>query len=291
MQNSVISYVSSAFDVYMLRDTLQQNVVNALVLLVALRVEDAPVATTLTPNSVYLGRSDKHGWCRMKLYSNIPAHDGNFPVQLIDYGDTELVTKDALRDLQTLSPILARMPGQAVRVFLARVPPSPSKTIITDLAAKKLREIAPPELSLMVRVLEINNNGIAVVELFERLEENGKLVAINATLETDETLYKSAAVFPEATLEADISQRLAAMPIPSRYNGLTVLVPEAEIPQVDTGRFKKPFNVRVFNISNPYHFYVQPLETSLLTQLEHRLKVFIVKHPIVEVALVMIGKF
>lgn len=54
-----------------------------------------------------------------------------------------------------------------------------------------------------------------------------------------------------------------------------VSVPEAEIPQVDTGRFKKSFDVRVFNISNPDHFYVQPLQTtSLLTQLEHRLKVF-----------------
>ena len=54
-----------------------------------------------------------------------------------------------------------------------------------------------------------------------------------------------------------------------------VLIPEAEIPPMDTGRFKKPFNVRVFNVSNPYHFYVQPLETvSALNSLEHRLKVF-----------------
>lgn len=202
----------------MLRDTPQQNAVHALVSLVALRAEDSPAPATLTANSVYLGRSEKHGWCRMRLYSNIPTHDGNVSVQLMDFGDTELVPGNTLRELQTLSPVLARLPDQAVRVFLARVPPSPSK-IFTEKAAKTLRQIAPPELSLMVRVLELNN-GVPVVELFERLE-SGKLVTINASLEMDESLYRSAdqssVVLPKPRIDSDISQRVAAMTLPTRY--------------------------------------------------------------------------
>lgn len=210
----------------MLRDTPQQNAVHALVSLVALRAEDSPTPAVLTANSVYLGRSEKHGWCRMRLYSNIPTHDGNVSVQLMDFGDTELVPGSTLRDLQALSPVLARLPDQAVRVLLARVPPSPSK-VFTEKAAKTLRQIAPPELSLMVRVLEFNN-GVPVVELFERLE-SGKLVTINASLEMDESLYRSVdqpsqSVLPKARLDSDISQRVAAMTLPSRYFVLNIHV-------------------------------------------------------------------
>ena len=53
-----------------------------------------------------------------------------------------------------------------------------------------------------------------------------------------------------------------------------VIVPEADIPPVDTGRFLKPFDVFVINVSNPGHFYVQPLQTfRVLGSLMHRLKV------------------
>lgn len=203
----------------MIRDTPQQNAVHALVSLVELRAENSPTPSVLTANSIYLGCSEKHGWCRMRLYSNIPTHDGNVSVQLMDFGDTELVPGNTLRDLQSLSPVLARMPDQAIRVLLARVPPSPSKTF-TEKAAKTLRQIAPPELSLMVRVLEFNN-GIPVVELFERLE-SGKLVTINASLEMDESLYRTTdqsaqSTLPKSRLDSDLTQRVATMALPTRY--------------------------------------------------------------------------
>lgn len=52
-------------------------------------------------------------------------------------------------------------------------------------------------------------------------------------------------------------------------------IPEADIPPVDNGRFLKHFDVHVFNVSNPDHFYVQPLQTmQQLGSLMHRLKVF-----------------
>ena len=214
MQNSSISYVSSACDVYMVCGTHQQNVVNALVSLLDLRAADGPIVTSLATNSIYLGRSEKHGWCRVKLHSTIPTHDGNVSVQLIDYGDIELVPRDSLRNLHKMSPLLTRLPNQAVLVSLARVPPSPTK-LFTDKAAKKLRKIAPPDLSLMGRVLEFKND-VPVVELFQRLD-SCKLVTINASLEMDETLYRSACESTsKSVLDVYISQRIAAMSSHSR---------------------------------------------------------------------------
>ena len=214
MQNSSISYVSSACDVYMVCGTPQQNVVNALVSLLDLRAADGPIVTSLATNSIYLGRSEKHGWCRVKLHSTIPTHDGNVSVQLIDYGDIELVPRDSLRNLQKMSPLLTRLPNQAVLVSLSRVPPSPNK-LFTDKAAKKLRKIAPPDLSLMGRVLEFKND-VPVVELFQRLD-SCKLVTINASLEMDETLYRSACESTsKSVLDVYISQRIAAMSSHSR---------------------------------------------------------------------------
>ena len=53
-----------------------------------------------------------------------------------------------------------------------------------------------------------------------------------------------------------------------------VLVPEAKIPAINNGQLRKPFEVRVVNVSNPYLFYVQPLETlTSLNSLERSLKV------------------
>lgn len=219
MQKTVISYVSSACDVYMLRETPQKNVIDCLILLLELRIEQSPPTPTLIADNLYLGRSEKHGWCRMRLYSSIPTHDGNVSVQLMDFGDTELVPGNTLRELHTLSTVLARIPDQAVRVFLARLPP-PSCSF-TDKAAKTLRDLTPHGLSLMVRVVEFRN-GIPVVELFERIEESGKLVTINAMMEMDETLYRSTdqashqSSLPLTRLDPDLTQRVAAMALPSR---------------------------------------------------------------------------
>lgn len=146
----------------MLRETPQKNAIDCLISLLELRIEQSPPLPTLTADHLYLGRSEKHGWCRMRLYSSIPTHDGNVSVQLMDFGDTELVPGNTLRELQSLSLVLSRLPDQAVRVFLARLPP-PSCSF-TEKAAKTLRELTPQGVSLMVRVVEFKN-GIPVVEL------------------------------------------------------------------------------------------------------------------------------
>ena len=207
-ENCTISYVSSAFDVYMVRDTPQRKVVQALVSLLDLRASDAPIVASLVPKSVYLGRSRKHGWCRMKLHSKIPTRVGIVSVRLLDYGDTELVPIDSLRDLQVMSPVLARIPDQAVLVLLNGVL-SPTK-LFTEKAARKLRKIAPPELSLVVRLLKFEND-VPVVELFERLDSD-KLVSVIASLEMDETLYRSA----ESPSKSNANVSLDDVPSPCR---------------------------------------------------------------------------
>ena len=141
--------------------------------------------------------------------------DGKLAVQLMDYGDIEFVCHEKLRALNSVSVTLAQLPPQAIRVALSRVPPSPTKTFKPE-AAKKLREMAPPDcrcvitrfftgllflliiinviliFSLIMRCvgMQAQNNGqlIPVVEIFERMP-SGLMAMINATIEMDESLY------------------------------------------------------------------------------------------------------
>ena len=206
--------------------------------MISLHIDNFAVEKNLAPGRMYLGRSVKHDWCRMALCGNI-SQDGSVAVQLLDFGEIEIVpgnflscnillesqviifllaslidsnilfirntfllskhhlglklrmniSGNTLRDMTTLSPVLARIPAQATRVRLSRVPPSPLLSF-TEKAAQRLREIAPPTSCLMMRVCEIQQlTGTPVVELYERLE-NQKLVYINASLEMDDSLFR-----------------------------------------------------------------------------------------------------
>ena len=70
----------------------------------------------------------------MQALSSFTTNDGKVPVQLMDFGDVELVSHEKLRALN--STTLAQLPPQAIRVVLSRVPPSPE-------AARKLRRMVP----------------------------------------------------------------------------------------------------------------------------------------------------
>lgn len=204
---------------------------------------------------------------------------------LMDHGDVDFVSIESLRLLTTFSTVLTKLPGQAVRVTLARVPPTSNKTF-TPQAAKKLREMAPPDSQLLLRVLETSRSGLPVVELFERLA-SGKVAMLNASLELDENLYKSSddrqKISPEEPLIkqlenhelVDLRQDLESMQVSgnrkssvssgvgSHSSGSTpsptpqhVVVSKAQLPLI-----KSNFDVKVFNVVDPTNFYIHPLKT------------------------------
>lgn len=213
-QKAVISYVSPSCDIYLLRDTPQQNAVDALVSLVAKRVDcEADAASDLSGKKLFLGLSEKRDWCRMRLCTI----DGKVRVQLVDFGDIEDVADKTLIDLETVSPVLARLPDQAIKVVLARVPPAGK--VFNERAVDVLRKIIPPEANVLARVVEIAGDGQAVVELFERLPD-GKMVTVNGSLELDETIFKPAEA-PVRKISAhskngDVTQRPGTRPPGSR---------------------------------------------------------------------------
>lgn len=217
----MISYVSPRCDIFLLRDTPQQNAVDALVSMVAMRVDDSPAAYDLIADNLYLGKSERHDWCRMRLLCSVATAEGKVVVQLVDFGDTEAVSSSTLRDLQVLSPVLAKIPGQAVKVVLARVPP-PGKTF-NEKAFEVLRNITPAEVNVLVRVIEFSSGGHPVVELFERLSD-GKIVTINGSLEMNDSIYKAIEISParaSPTLSSiprsgELSQRMGALSLSSR---------------------------------------------------------------------------
>lgn len=90
-----LSYVSSTGDLFILRDTPQQDVVEALVSMILLNLDNFPIEKNLAPGKMYLGRSAKHDWCRMALCGNI-SPDGSVAVQLLDFGEIEIVPGNSL---------------------------------------------------------------------------------------------------------------------------------------------------------------------------------------------------
>lgn len=121
---------------------------------------------------------------------------------MIDHGDMDSVS---VKSLRALEGVITQLPGQAVRVNLARVPPSSSKTFTTH-AAKKMRELLPPNLHLQLRVVDTLKSGLPVVELYQQCIDSSNATMVNASLQLDETLYnesteKSACVIPLLTPE------------------------------------------------------------------------------------------
>ena len=84
-----ISYISTHGDVYVVSDTPQQNIVDALVSMVTPQAEKMPAPSELNPANcvVHLVQSSLHGWCRAVLRS-APASDGTIFVQLIEGSST-----------------------------------------------------------------------------------------------------------------------------------------------------------------------------------------------------------
>ena len=263
--------------VYVLRDTPQQRTVESLTSLVALRIETVSPVRNLIKNGIYMGLSKtRASWCRMKVLNATPAEDGTVMVELIDYGQPEQVSAESLRDLSIVSPALARLPGQAAEVLLARIPPSPS-LVFSDKAAKRLREIAPAHLRLWMRVIEFSPQGTPVVELYERIEL-GKLAVVNTTLEMDSSLYElnpqsAAAAANKGGAAELVNQRMTAMnvrhavssPSPTNFLDGAVRVPPATLPQVSSGRTFHLLGVRVFNVVSPSNFYIH--ETDKIPEL------------------------
>ena len=266
-----ISYISTHGDVYVVSDTPQQNIVDALVSMVTPQAEKMPAPSELNPANcvVHLVQSSLHGWCRAVLRS-APASDGTIFVQLIDLGDVEIIPVSNIRPLSALSPLLARMPGQATRVRMARVPPSPHLNF-TEKAAQRLREMAPRDSPLIMRVVEILDRSTPVVELFQRIGNNNILGALNTTMEMETELYRPAGENRGASLDASMANltidKRVTSPInraspalvvsPSQVSAVVHLkIPPPVVPQVD-----QELKVHVCNVSSPFNFYVQSLST------------------------------
>jgi len=121
---------------------------------------------------------------------------------MIDHGDMDSVS---VKSLRVLEGVITQLPGQAVRVSLARVPPASSKTFTTH-AAKKMRELLPPNLHLQLRVVDTLKSGLPVVELYQQCIDSSNAAMVNALLQLDESLYEestdqSAGSIPSPTPE------------------------------------------------------------------------------------------
>ena len=102
---------------------------------------------------------------------------------------------------------------------------------------------------------------IPVVELLKRLP-SGIMMTINGTIEMDKVSRT------DWTWKYR-PERFASPPPEEKDRSTVAVVPEAEVPDLQS-----TFDVRVCKVSNPHHFYVQPLQTLFaLHELTRQLKV------------------
>ena len=251
-----------------------------MVSIVSLRTDK----TTLTDSeinpaagTIYLAESPDRGWCRV-VAINAPTADGKVFVRLIDFGDVEIFAVSDLRSLASLSPLLARMAGQATRTRLARVPPSPDFPF-TEKTAQRLRELAPKNVDLVMRVVEMTDKTVPIVELFQRVNESGVLGALNTTLEMEMVLSKTDSQVPVDSMAVlalgsagrnstgSVSKLPAVKNVSPSLLAMEVISP-AKVP-AENGEFC----VHVCNVSSPSNFFVQPLSSfpqlkAMLTSLQ-----------------------
>jgi hypothetical protein len=92
---------------------IKASLLDNLLFFMAIKRFQLPPTSEVTADGLYLGNNAKGRWFRMRLESNIPAADHRkVKVRLIDYGNSvEIVPRNCLWDLNSMSPVIAAIPN------------------------------------------------------------------------------------------------------------------------------------------------------------------------------------
>ncbi|KAK8404627.1 hypothetical protein O3P69_007705 [Scylla paramamosain] len=230
--------------------------------------EKVPVDLT----KLYLARFSKDGeWYRAAPRSAVDPN-GQVLMMFVDFGNSEKVPLSNIRGLQTMSPLLAKVPHQALPCCLDNVPSNPELKWTTQ-ACQRLLDLASPDTPLLLKVVsEGTASRPPSVQLFKRLLPQNELVSINDTLSIDTKLFGSEGDSNNNSVEKEVVLSQVRSQQSSCASGASsqsctpcspTVGPDSfppcfplslnDIP--DVGSF---FDVFVTYAANPYHFAVQP---------------------------------
>ncbi|KAK4298176.1 hypothetical protein Pmani_029459 [Petrolisthes manimaculis] len=138
---------------------------------------------------LYLAKFSQDGeWYRAAPRST-PDPNGKVLMNFVDFGNCERVPLANMRPLPTHGDQLTKIPHQALRCKLHKVPGTLGLQW-TSRASQRLVDLSPVDSPLLLKVHEAGvDGGPPLVELFKRLPPQNELVSLNATLSLDASLF------------------------------------------------------------------------------------------------------
>ncbi|XP_033207239.1 tudor domain-containing protein 7A-like isoform X2 [Belonocnema kinseyi] len=257
-----VSHVSNTGDIYVqlkneslkfLVDLMNFTIINKL-------SQDLSKLTVQKVNltKLYMVKDEDGNWHRASVMNvNYPKNE--IDAFLMDFGRTIITKISTLVDLESISKMLAQIPGQALKLRLHNVPPS---SFDAEKVAR-LKELASPDTSLLVKeVIRSNDSSPPTVELLKRQEPSNEIITINNTLVLDKELS-----CPNNDDDNNnVGTRKRSERLTSRYGSSADRTDPCQrnalrTPNIPpTGSY---FDVHVSMAANPGNFVVQPHEDQL----------------------------
>ncbi|XP_054015092.1 tudor domain-containing protein 7-like [Hylaeus anthracinus] len=205
--------------------------------------------TTIDFNKTYFV-SENNNWYRGKIVSN---SRNQLRAYLIDFGKTVTTSLSNLLSLETLSDVLAKYPAQALKVHLHNI----DKSMFDEKMVTKLREIAPDDEPLLIKVVSFEND-LPVVELFNRIQQDDSKIlgSINNTLD-----------FYFREMQGDgnnnIKEKKRTERSNSKYAGNEVNESVKSLKPPKISGIGEYFDVHVTMAAHPGNFTVQPFDDQI----------------------------
>lgn len=268
-----LTHASSKGTVYVQVESKTYKILEDLLKIAKRRTEEMlgeKVQVDLT--KLYLARFSKDGeWYRAAPRSGVDPN-GQVLMMFVDFGNSEKVPLSNIRGLQTKSPILAKVPHQALPCCLDNVPSNPELKWTTQ-ACQRLLDLASLDTPLLLKVVsEGTASRLPSVQLFKKLLPQNELVSINDTLSMDTKLFGSEGDSNNNSVEKEVVLSQVRSQQSSCASGASSQSCTPCSPTVGPDSFPPCFPLSLNDIpdvgdyfdvfvtfaANPYHFAVQP---------------------------------
>ncbi|XP_045115779.1 tudor domain-containing protein 7B-like isoform X2 [Portunus trituberculatus] len=235
------------------------------------RIKEMPQEVSVDLTKLYLVYFCGDGeWYRARPKSPVDAN-GKVLMEFVDFGDIEKVSLSNIRNFEAVSPLLAKLPHQALPCILHNVPSNPDLKW-TVKACQRLVDLTSRDTHLLLKVVsQGTGRQLPTVQLFKRLLPQNELVSINDTLGIDDSLFRDKEDKPHNTekdavlchgrpLSSCVSDASLQVHPPSA--GLVSFPPCASMSPSDIPDVGSYFDVIVTFAASPYLFAVQPWSMS-----------------------------
>ncbi|KAK8390364.1 hypothetical protein O3P69_010208 [Scylla paramamosain] len=262
-----LTYASYSGIIYFQVDSDTLISLNDLLKIARRKIKEIPLDANVDLTKLYLTYFNGDGeWYRAKPKSPVDV-DGKVLMEFVDFGNVEKVCISNIRNLEAVSPLLAKLPHQALPCHLYKVPSNPDLKW-TVKACQRLVELTSQDTPLLLKVVsQWTERQLPMVQLFKRLLPQNELVSINDTLGINTNLFskeedknnstdKDMFLCHARSLSSCVSG--PSLPVQPPTAGLDSFLPCSSMSPSDIPDVGSYFDVIVTFAASPHLFAVQP---------------------------------